>query len=63
MKKAHLLLIGAGGMALAATIVVLIVIVQPLLSGSGPGVSGAVTSRGTALVGGPFTLTDHTRRR
>ena len=50
-------------MALAATIVVLIVIVQPLLFGGAPGVSGTVTSRGTALVGGPFSLTDHTGKR
>ncbi len=60
MTKTHALLLGAAGMALAVVVVGLFVLLQPMFNSGTSGLSGQVRSSGTALVGGPFSLTDHT---
>ena len=60
MKKGDALILGFAGLAIAVVAVVAFVSLQPMFMSGGGGTSGQVTSTGTALVGGPFTLTDHT---
>jgi protein SCO1/2 len=63
MKKGDVLILGLAGLAIAIAAVVAVVSLQPMFSSGDGGRSGEVTTSGTALVGGPFTLTDHTGRR
>ncbi len=60
MKKGDVLILGFAGLALAVVAVVAFVSLAPMFSSDYGGRSGQVTTTGTALVGGPFTLTDHT---
>jgi len=62
MSRAQILIISALSTIMAAAIIVLFVMTRPPTVGTG-GVSGAVQSTGAALVGGPFTLNDHTGKR
>lgn len=62
MNKSHALLFAATGLVLAALVVGTFVVLQPLFSSGDAGISGQVKTSGTALVGGPFELTDHTGR-
>ena len=63
MKRITALLIGGAGLALAVLFIAVFLLVQPMFTGDQAGVSGPVRTSGKALVGGAFTLTDHTGKR
>ena len=60
MTRAQILIISVLSTIMAAAIVVVFVMTRPPHTA---GVSGTVQSTGTALIGGPFTLSDHTGKR
>lgn len=60
MTRAQLLIISVLSTLMAAAIVVVFVMTRPPNTA---GISGTVQSTGTALIGGPFTLSDHTGKR
>jgi len=63
MSRAQILIITVLSTLMAAAIVVVFVMMRPPGTGGTAGVSGGVQSTGTALIGGPFSLSDHTGKR
>ena len=63
MSRTQFITVAALSTILSITIIVLFVMTRPPTTGGTAGVSGATQSTGAALVGGKFSLSDHTGKR